>query len=727
MKMDELQEQAPKTEKLSAEDLNELRTDFQWCIDRRDDGLWRRQRQNYRARYCIWPGQSEDGRKWKARAGEDGVFPWPGASDARVHLVDNYANEDIALLKLLWRRNRILVSGTETNDAAFGRRLTDVLRWMVHTQMAEARNEMKLVANWMIERGSAVCGVFWDRQTQLAYEDLDGESLLNIANQAQVVLESGELPPDISPEELEGAAALPAMIRDPQQVQQAAEVLARYFPHAKRAALLRAVADLRKSNFAKIVQPYVRRDRPCIVALIANEEVFWPPEATDLQSARAIYRRELLTEAALRERVLSHEWNEAWVNQMVATQRGQMTPTLELAGSRRSYGQNYSQHGLAVASAERLFEVIHAYRRLADEDGVLGIYYTVFNPRLSMTTGQRRQNGYAWHGLLNYAHGDYPFVLFEREKRSRLLDESRGYGEVAATWQDQIKAEWDSRRDRASLATLPPSFHPYGMAPDKWGPGVQIPTNRPADYGFMEPPRHDRGSEEVEATIKKHADRYFGRTVDEQNVVEAQALRQSLGDDWMEGWAGVYSQTLKLMQQFMPDEFYYRVVGSNKGRSMKTSREEIQGQFDAQVVFNVENFYAEKVKEKLELVQQALAWDVGGRVDRDEVLAIGFELIDPNMGERVLKPAQEASVAEIDDEAQVFAKISSGVPVDVRPGQAWQQRLKWLKQMVAQNPTAQKRYQEDEFFRKLLDKRMQQLSHQVEQFSVNAQIGKLGA
>ena len=134
--------------------------------------------------------------------------------------------------------------------------------------------------------------------------------------------------------------------------------------------------------------------------------------------------------------------------------------------------------------------MIHAYQRLHDLDGVPGIYYTCFSPGV--------KEHYAWHGLLDYEHGEYPFIHIERESRSRLLDEARGYGEIASTWQHQIKTQWDSRVDRASLATLPPMYYPSGMAPDKWGPGVQIPTVSPQDYGFLDIPKYDVGSQEVE-------------------------------------------------------------------------------------------------------------------------------------------------------------------------------------------------------------------------------------
>src|SRR5574343_1838859 len=114
-------------------------------------------------------------------------------------------------------------------------------------------------------------------------------------------------------------------------------------------------------------------------------------------------------------------------------------------------------------------------------------------------------------------------------------------------------------------------------------------------------------------------------------------IRQELVDHWMYGCAQVDTQTLQLMQQFMDDQFYYRLVGVGKGRPIQASRDEIQGKFDVGMSYNVADLDPAKVKEKIGLIEQALRMNTTGAVDVNEALAIAFELVDPTLGERLLK------------------------------------------------------------------------------------------
>jgi hypothetical protein len=383
----------------------------------------------------------------------------------------------------------------------------------------------------------------------------------------------------------------------------------------------------------------------------------------------------------------------------------------------------------AVIDTSRLYEVIHSYRRQSDENGVPGIFYTVFhNGMVGKRSSRRRGFSYASHGLLNYDHGQYPFVLFEAESRSRVVDDARGYGEVMATWQDGVKAEVDSRRDRSSIATLPPSYYPIGSAPDRWGPGVQVPTLRPEAYGFFRSPQWDPGSKETEQTLRTIADRWAGRLLpDQSNAMQAGNMTQDRADQWMEGHAEVDTQILQLAQQFMPDSFYFRIVGSEKGRSIHATRDEIQGEFDVAITYSTNDMLPQVIAEKLGLLEKAITLDAAGTIDRTEAVQVAFDMIDPNLGERLIRPAQAAYEAEVKDEADAFTQLSAGIPVDVKPGQNYQLRLQWLRQMLGQNKEAMAKYRDNEFFRELLDRRIKQLEFQVEQHTQNAMIGRLGA
>ena len=691
-------------------DLAELKHDWNDAVMRRDRNIFSRQRINYRARYCVWANQSDDGKKWSAPKGQQ-PFPWLGASDARVQLVDKYINEDVAFLMVVASRMRTIVSGTEINDAGFAHRMTHLLRWMKNTQMGELRRELRLAANYMLERGTAVIGVFWDRQTQMGYTTLDAEGLIQMSMQAQQRAAQGE---QLTPAE-EQLATLPELLMDPSREKQALAAFAAAFPNVRSATIKRALRELMTQGSTTFPMPYMSVNRPCVVALAPNEDVFIPSEATDLETARGIYRREVLTEAQLVDRERTHGWDRKWITQVINTQRGKMT----LEWDTQVLRANQRVTSGSLLAMENLFEVAHAYRRMADEDGVPGIYYTCFSPGVTTM--------HAYHGLLGYDHGQQPFTLLERENRTRLVEDSRGYGEVAFTWQNQIKTQWDARVDRASLATLPPAYYPSGQPPDKWGPGVKVPTVSPEDYGFLDIPKYDPGSNEVEESVRRFADEYFGRPVDEQNMVQAQVMRQELANHWMHTLAKVDTQILKLMQQFMPDQIYYRVVGSSQAKPLHTTRDEIQGQFDVTVGYNIADLDNEVVTAKLGLIEKALMMDTTGRVDRNAALDVIFQLIDPDIGERVLRPALDASQSEIEDEQTVFTKMMAGVPVDVKPeGQAYDLRLKVLENLIQINPKAQKEINENEYTRSLFERRFKQLEFQQQQRE-NAIIGRLGA
>lgn len=726
-RQDKLKELAPAG---AQPDLEALRADYDWCIQRRDQNLFSRQKLNYDTRHCVWPGQSPDGRKWGVGANAKDVWPWPGASDARVHLVDNYILEDSATLMTVWRRNKIICTPTESNDVRDATQMTHLLRWLVYTQMKELAEEARLASNLFLERGSFVLYPCWCRELRLGYQEVDFEAVVTRAMEAQKMLQvqerSGEAGGDWTAEQALGALELAQGLLDPAKDERLTELFLQWFPDVTRARALKAVRDLRETGQARFVRPYQFKNRPCVWTLAPNEDIFLPEDAPTLQQAQGLHMRELLTEAALRERVVGSGYDEAFVNEVIETQRGVVTNDFQGRLNLRVRRQNGSGN-LGRTNTDRLYELIHSYRQLADGEGVLGIYYTCWHPGLTGASSRRAKDfTFAYHGLLNYDHGEYPFELVQRERKDRVLANARGYGEVASTWQNQIKSEWDQRIDAGSLNTNPPMRYPPGRPPEQWGPGTKLGA-REGDFGFIAGPKHTPHSREVELSIRDHADQYFGRRLESgRNARGAEAIQQDLADVWMAGWGRCYTQVLQLEQQHGPEEIFFRVIGTEKARPLHATREEIQGQFDLQVSFNTRLLDPEYVETVFGFVDRALAWDVGGRIDRDEIVQFGFDIVDPNLGERVLKPGQEASAAEIEDERTVLAKMAAGVATDVKPGQAWELRAKVLEQSIRSSPKLMQQMQQDEPFREMVMERMKKLQHQVQQYTVNAETGRQG-
>ena len=688
--------------------LPQLREEFAYTLNERNSNVFARARLNHETRYTVWPGQSEDGRKWVPRLGEDEVFPWPGASDARVNLVDKYIRKHTGFLMLLYDKMKTKVFGTQVNDAAWADRMSSYLRWQKYTQMAEARGEAELLANYVLERGSAMMGCFWDKRTQLQYQEIDLEGL------AVICLQRATNPqhPD------QRFADLPRMILDEQFQREAAALLALLFPAVPSKRLERVVKDIRTEGYAKFPLPAVLVNRPKLMALAPNDDVFLPPDCQDSTlEDTSVFWVEVMREPKFKARAKDFKWDEEWVAEMLEGQRGNVEFGSLQFNQRIYLGTSTLLPRRGDLDARKLFLVVHAYRRLVDADGVPGIFYTVFNPHLTESCAQ--------HDLLNYDHGQMPFTLFLQERRSRKPDDSRGYGEIANTWQGQIKAEWDNRIDRASISTLPPSHYPPGQQPDTWGPGVQVPTTNPQGYGFFEPAGDPAGSKEVEESVKLYADDYFGFVTDPNNAADAQMQRQKLGSDWMAGWKRVDTQILKLCQQFADNDIYFRVVGSAKGQPLHATREDIQGEFDLAVGYDMEAMDPEQRKLKLQFLQQAIQMDAGGIVDRNEAMVVAFELVDANLGERVLKPAEAASQSEVEDEMTVITKLLAGMAIPVKPGQAYQLRLQVLQQYLQSNPQAQREMATNPQVQQAFQGRLKQLGLQVQQ-QQNAVTGRGG-
>jgi len=682
--------------------INELAKELNQAAIRTNDYM-NRSELNSDARYNRWAGQSQDGRKWRDNVGHSPV-PFDGCSDSKVPLVDTYINEDVDLLMTSLRNMQLTAAPLESNDAEQASLTTNLLRYASNNAIDEFYAEAELCANAVLENGLSVMGVFWEREQTLTYEEIDLEQISALAQERPEFAEANQV------------------IMDPAREEEAIEMGRKLLPDASQKVLRKIVNDLREFGSAQYPAPLTTMDRPTLVSLRVGEDFFVPLDTTELQRARMCFYREFMTAEQLRDAVNSRDWDKNWVDTIIEKSKG-MTMTVTRGSATPRSGAKSSRQYLDVAE---IYEVIHCYERKSDEYGVPGIWYTVFSPHAQSDT--HGNDICATYELLDYANGGmYPFVLFRREFLSRRMDDSRGYGEIAYTWQRQIKQEWDGRVDRSFLATIPPIFHPPGRPPTKWGPGVFIPRVRSDDYQFADQPNWDFGSKEIEDSIRETADRYFGRPVSPENKGHALMRQQNMVSRWLNCWKMVFEQVLALYQQYAPEEFMVRVVGSDKAKALAMSKDDIQGQYDIILNFQVANTEMDLLKGKLDLLKVIVSeFDINGVVDRTELMSVVFSYLDPILGERLMRPAENAEQQQIDDEKTSFAKIFSGVEDDIKPGQAHQLRLEVLDRIMENNPAAAKRYMEDPKFKDDLDKRRQQHQHQLDQRE-NAQIGRLGA
>jgi hypothetical protein len=656
---------------------------------------------NDSVRYCSWSGQTDDGKKWSStRPDGDQVFPFEGASDVRVRLVDSTINEIVAMLTTSFERGALQVSGVDLGDAASAAVATELMTWVRENKLkTDLQREAELLAQYGQQYGWGVAHVAWDQKTATRCQKITFAEVQQIAAQAA----------QGNPQSI--IAQLPTLIATPESEQQAADIITTVLPDLTIRDARKFVRELREDGTGEYEEEYVQRNLPIVTALKPFDEVSFPPETIDLQRARCIFRREYFTEVELRAMVANAEWSEEFVDRAAATQGRQswynnpnlVTNSLNVSGTVRN---------------DHLIEIVHCYARSLSPKGTPAIYYTVICPQLGSEL-------FGKHELLDYAHGEYPFVEYRRERVRRAICESRGIPELAMTDQEEIKAQHDSIRDRTAFSTLPPIKvrKRIGMV-NKIGPAVQLPVTQMDDYTFMDPPRSSiqEAMVVIQQVETRHAN-YFG--LQNANVPPAKGavIMQKEVNNWFGTWSKVFSQVFQLCLQYMPEEEIQRITGQTLPKNLS----EIAGCFDYILKFDVREMNDDYVMKKLQAISQfVIPLDAGGVIDRNKLIKAITSAISPDA-------AREMVIDQAGASQQMFKAVQSDIGLMMLGNEALyvendptaQTKLQYVQQVMQSNPKAQAAAQQDPNFQQLLQKYVQNLQFSVSQ-QQNKQVGRIG-
>ena len=341
-------------------DIGELIAEFRRSMD--DGFSIERTNSADNTRYMRWSGQSDDGKKHDEYMAEGSqAFPWDGASDTRVPLVDSITNDCVDMLSVAHQRASLSVSGVEMNDLEPAGAATTLVNWAKSKLHNTLASEAEMLAQYMVGYGWASAFVGWDQQSALKTQKLTMD---------EVVAMSQQSPPESM------LHRLPEMVGDPEQESEVADILMSYLPDIKKRAARKVVKELRETGETEFPVSYLCANQPVVVALKPFDDILFPPETIDLQKARVIYRRQFLTEVELRSKVVDEGWDSKFVEEALKT-----------AGKSLSYNDiSQAVSSLSSNSIERrdnLVEVVWAYTRQLDTNGVPGIWYTIFCPTLS--------------------------------------------------------------------------------------------------------------------------------------------------------------------------------------------------------------------------------------------------------------------------------------------------------------------------------------------------------
>ena len=110
-------------------------------------------------RYMRWTGQSDDGKKHDENLPEGKpAFPWDGASDTRIPLVDSIINDCVDMLSTSAQRAQLSVTGTELSDMEPAGAATTLMNWVKNSMHNTLGSESELLAQHMMAYGRGLVG-----------------------------------------------------------------------------------------------------------------------------------------------------------------------------------------------------------------------------------------------------------------------------------------------------------------------------------------------------------------------------------------------------------------------------------------------------------------------------------------------------------------------------------------------------------------------------------------
>ena len=647
-------------------------------------------------RLARWEGQSDDGKKYSRNLTEgDQAFPFEGASDVRCRLVDQTINETVVLLVSSWQLAKLRVAGTEFNDSGKAASIQTLSDWLINNKMkANLLNEAELLAQYTHQFGWAVAHVGWEkklgvRKTTVTVQELNLKAV-NGDELAQIFLTS-----------LSNNGATDLSTKMAQTVFNCSD-----------ADSVRICNELLASGTSTYDEQYTVSSQPAVAALKPFDEICIPPETLDLQDARIIFRRVFMTEVELREMLQTDNWSEEFVEEAV-----------NCAGKSSWYADpnlvpTTTNVTNTIHRADHLIEIVYAYSRQISESGVPCIYYTVFCPQV-------RSELYAKHDMLDYAHGEYPFIEYRRERLRRSIIESRGIPELAYTDQQEIKAQHDSIRDRTAFETLPPIKVKKRLGTQNLiQPGGLLPVTTPDDYTFLSPPSGNPAlAFNLIDRVEARNAAYFGLYHASIPPVKTQTTQQFIVNNWLSCWSRIYKQVVSLALQYMDGSEIERVCSM----PIIATPQEIVGAYDFNVAYNVRELDTDYVLEQLKAINQyVVPMDTGGIVDRNALIKGIVEAISPQAAKGILLSQSSASQKMYNEVQTDIAKMLLGMEAQyVENDPAAPTKLQYVQDIIQKNPKAQQAAQGDQQFQALLQNYTQTLQMSATQ-QQNKQIGRIG-
>jgi hypothetical protein len=668
----------------SEPDINELKRDYD--SDVTDLSAYVSQCQDsYDNRNAEWVGKNDQ----LTKSGEN-AFPWDGACDTEVRLIEQCITTYVGLMMNALNRANIRAYPIESSDVKKSGIISSFLKYMQKTYIKDFVSECETAANTLLEKGMAITYVDWEMKSRTHDEEFNLQLISEVA-----------------PELFE-------LLADEDRDDETIAMMTDMFDYVDVPKAKKALKELRDFGIAKI--PVAKKDisRPFVETKFSDIDIVIPSYVTDIQRSPRVHMRAFLTPQEIENCVETKDWDAEIAEELIEHYRGfdfsgmNQVSVNTLRSSQSRGGSTYGMSGMV--ESKDLIEVIYTYRRLIDEkSGSEGIYLTVWNPRLT--------TGYLSNTLLS-GYEKYPFVLTRLSNANKRIYDITTFGDLLRGPQKQMKTLRDGWSDQMALGVAPPLLHPVGRPPAQMGAGAWIGVRANEKFEFMNVPNTSSAASQLEKYVQQEAMDLVGLN---ENSQLSQQRQQFFINKFLTHCSDILKLAYKAFLVFGPDEKFFRVTGYPN--EMVIYRSPDDEEIDVCISFDVQNQDPEMMKAKISSILELARNSPNNTFNLQAAEQLAANAIDPSIADVIIQPEGEGQEEMIKDVTDDLTKIYAGIPVGARPN-GGQIAMQVIQEYTSQEDI-QKRMQEDAGFVTNIQNYAAQYQQQVVQ-QQNAEIGRLG-
>ena len=336
----------------SKPDINELKRDYEADVTELSSYVSQCQ-DSYNNRNAEWVGKNNQ----LTKSGDD-AFPWDGASDNEVRLIEQCITTYVGLMMNALSRANIRAYATEASDVKQASVISNFLKYMQKSYIKDFVSECETAANNLLEKGMAITYVDWEMKSRTHDEEFNLELIQQVA-----------------PELYE-------LLADENRDDETIAMMTDMFEYVDVPKAKKALVELRDFGVAKI--PVAKKDvsRPFVETKFSDIDIVIPSYVTDIQRSPRVHMRAFLTPQEVENCVETKGWDAKVAQDLIDNYRGfdysgmNQTTYSSMRSSQSRGGSTYGMSGMV--DSKDLIEVIYTYRRLIDEkSNSEGMYLTV--------------------------------------------------------------------------------------------------------------------------------------------------------------------------------------------------------------------------------------------------------------------------------------------------------------------------------------------------------------